>query len=135
MKIDSVRFKTITSKKRARKDVSGENFSLFDLSPVPPQMSTSPIQTPTGVAHVGPVTSRHAHNEPILIDYAESVLDDLHLLNLTLLGHGDSLEALLDLQQKLLEIPDLERSPKLSALIEMVELRGHVELAKRGLIK
>jgi hypothetical protein len=135
MKIDSVRFKTITSKKRARKTDSGENFSLFDVSPVPAQISVAPTQTPSNIGNVGGVNSRHEHNEHTLIDYAESVLDNLHLLNLTLLGHGDSAKALIELHQKLLGIPDIERSPKLNSLIEMVELRGQVELAKRGLVK
>ena len=114
---------------------SGENFSLFDLSPIASPLCVSPTQTPSSVSNVQPVNSHQAHNEPILIDYAESVLNDLNTLHLTLLGHGDSLKTLLELQQRLLQIPNLERSPKLSALIEMVELRGHVELAKRGLIK
>ncbi|MBN9564486.1 MAG: hypothetical protein J0G29_00055 [Alphaproteobacteria bacterium] len=135
MKIDSVRFKTITSKKRTRKVASGDNFSLFDLAPIATQTSVSTIQPTTHVGNVLPVQTSPEHKEHALIDYAESVLDNLHLLNLAILGYGDSVKTLMELHQKLLNIPNAERSIKLNHLIEMIELRGHVELAKRGMAK
>lgn len=134
MRIESTLIKTIINRKRVRKTDNVQG--LFPFAQTTQDVAaTQEAFSPEVVTHVTSVTPYHndkSKNRKVKLAHAEETLDALNDLQLSFLGHGSIDTQLKHIRSLMESKPEGASAAALQELLQMIELRTAVELAKRN---
>lgn len=135
MKVSSTGGPTATTGARSAREAGGEGFSISAFAPSAAPASAGAVSSAGGVMGVGALLALQEIGSPLerrrrSIRRASSLLDELEGLKIALLG-GRFGQADLDrLTRVVREHREATDDPKLEALLDDIETRALVELAK-----
>lgn len=136
MKVDGVGGPKGPDGAKKAKKTGGANFAdALDQAASPEPTAAPPA--PTGVAAVEAVlavqaagTATDGRSKGLLMSRAEGLLDNLDAIQVGLLEGGVRKDKIVEMAQKLRERRQDSDDPKLNELLDEIELRAEVEIAK-----
>ncbi len=118
-------------KKRLGAGVRGASFSSFMSGGVEETSATMPLSSVSALNILNEVEDA-AESPKKVVEHGNNILDELEKLRDGLLYGGISVSRLERMQQMLQSKLELTQDPKLAEIIEEIEIRAAVELAKLG---
>ena len=129
--------KGVSTSRKANKTAGGDSGFADALRDVSGPEATGPAQTTSGVGAVSAILAMQQtadatdhRSRGLMMEYGNDLLYQLDKISMAILGGAISKDRLQDIARRLRERKITSDDPKLNDLIDEVELRVEVEIAK-----